>query len=65
MLENLEISGFKSFLNQIQPDDLLFMRQIIYPQEKKLFTHNMDFISWFLCEDRVTYLNEEAKCETI
>lgn len=41
----LEINGFKSFLHQIQPDNLLFMRQIIHPQEKRLFTHNMDFIS--------------------
>ena len=61
----LESDGFKSFLDQIKPDNLLFMRQIIHPQEKKLFTHDMDFVGWFFCEDRVAYLNKEAKCETI
>lgn len=60
-----DLEGFKIFLNQIKPNDLLFMNQIIHPQEKKLFTHDMDFVSWFFCEDRVAYLKSEAKCEKI
>lgn len=57
--------GFKVFLDQIKPEDLLFMNQIIHPQEKKIFNYDMDFVSWFFCEDRMAYLNGEAKCEKI
>jgi len=53
-----EIDGFTAMKKNLQPFDLNFMKQIVYPREKKLFQHNMDFANWFFCPDRIAQLEE-------
>jgi hypothetical protein len=52
------IKEFDSFLESIKPKDTAFMKQIIYPVEKRAFIHNMSFIDWFFCNDRKENLIE-------
>ena len=44
--------------NSIKPKDLQFMQQIIYPREKKILVHDMNFEDWFDCNNRIQYLKE-------
>lgn len=53
-----EIEGFGRLMEGISPDNLDFMKRIVFPMEKKLYTYNMSFEEWFLCEDRVSSLKE-------
>ncbi|MCI8472296.1 MAG: nucleotidyltransferase family protein [Clostridiales bacterium] len=53
-----EIDGFSKVKESIKPERLDFMKQIIYPREKKLFKYDMSFTDWFLCPDRISQLEE-------
>lgn len=53
-----DIDGFKSMKESIKPDNLDFMKQIIYPRKKKLYQYDMNFTDWFFCHDRVSKLKE-------
>ena len=52
------IDGFEQMINSIKPDSLEFMKQIIYPREKKLFEYDLTFTDWFFSNDRVSRLKE-------
>ena len=52
------IDGFEQMINSIKPDCLDFMKQIIYPREKKLFEYDLSFTDWFFSNDRVSSLKE-------
>ena len=58
------IFKFNEFINDIKPDNLDFMKQIIYPREKRLFKYDMDFVDWFFCDNRIKALNEIKYEET-
>lgn len=53
-----EIAGYVQLKEAVKPRDLRFMRQVVYPREKRLFRYNTDFIGWFFCPDRVSQLEE-------
>lgn len=53
-----EIDGFSKVKESIKPERMDFMKQIIYPREKKLFKYEMSFTDWFFCPDRVSQLEE-------
>ena len=53
------MNKFDSFIEtkeSIMPSSLDFMTQILWPRERKLLQHNMSFIDWFYCSDRVGQL---------
>lgn len=52
------MSGFEYLKNNLVPNDLSFMKQIIYPEQKKIMSFDMDFIDWFNCKDRIRLLKE-------
>jgi len=58
------IDGFVQFKNAIMPSNIDFMKRIIHPREKKLYTYDMTFTDWFFCEDRIGKL-QEIPYETI
>ncbi len=53
-----DIEGFENMKVSIKPANLVFMKQVIYPREKKLFQHDMNFTDWFFCPNRVAHLRE-------
>ena len=53
-----EINVFLKLKESIKPEKMDFMKQIIYPREKKLFKYDMSFTDWFLYPDRVSQLEE-------
>lgn len=53
-----DLEGFESMKESIKPANLAFMSQVIYPREKKLFQHDMNFTECFFCPDRVSHLKE-------
>ena len=53
-----EIDVFLKMKESIKPEKIDFMKQIIYPREKKLFKYDMSFTDWFFCPDRVSQLEE-------
>ncbi len=53
-----KIDGFLKVKESIKPENLDFMKQIVYPREKKLFKYDMSFTDWFFCPDRVSQLEE-------
>jgi hypothetical protein len=52
------IQGFSQLKDAIKPSNLDFMKQIVYPREKKLFRYNMDFMKWFFYPNRIERLEE-------
>lgn len=54
------IDGFVIALEQIKPKNMDFMKQIIYPRERKLFEYNVDFMEWCHCPNRIALLEEVA-----
>ena len=54
----MTIKGFETYLEVLKLSDPSFMQQVILPLEKKLFQHNMTFVDWFFCLDRVAQLKE-------
>ncbi len=52
------IEGFEEFMEQVRPSDLNYMKQILFPMEKKLYEYSMGFEEWFFCEDRISNLKE-------
>lgn len=55
-LNNIDV--FLKMKESIKPEKTDFMKQIVYPREKKLFRYNMDFTEWFFCPDRISQLEE-------
>lgn len=53
-----EVEGFEKFMKCMRPGDLRFMKQIVYPMEKRLYEYSMAFEEWFFCEDRISNLKE-------
>lgn len=53
-----DIEGFEEFMECVKPNDLHFMKQIVFPMEKKLYEYNMGFEEWFFCKDKITNLKE-------
>ncbi len=51
-----DIEGYEQFMKGIIPNNLDFMKRIVFPMEKKLYSFDMSFEEWFLCEDRVSNL---------
>jgi len=52
------IKWFNIAKEEIKPYSLNFMKQIIYPREKKLFEYNLSFVDWFFCPNRIEKLRE-------
>jgi hypothetical protein len=51
-----EIDGYAFALNAIRPDDLRFMKQVVFPLEKRVMQYDMTFTEWFFCENRMANL---------
>lgn len=52
------ISGYDDLVSQIKPQDLQFMKQIIMPMENRVMAYKLSFSEWFMCKDKVKYLEE-------
>lgn len=52
------IEGFQEFLDEIKPENVDFMNEIIWPAEKKKYRFHMDFKEWFQCSNRLAQLEE-------
>jgi len=53
-----ESAGYSKLIKDIRPDDLRFMKQIVYPSEKKTYQYDMEFEEWFMAVNRKEYLKE-------
>lgn len=53
-----KIEGFIKLKEEITPNNLAFMTQIVWPREKRLFQHSMKFVDWFFCDNRIAMLEE-------
>ncbi len=51
-----KLEGYQSLKDLIRPNDLSFMKQIIYPRKKLLYQYDMSFTDWFFCYNRVDHL---------
>lgn len=49
---------YDKLLNKIKPKDIKYLRQIIDPQNKKIYMREMGFREWFACNEREKYLIE-------
>lgn len=52
---------YVDLLKAIKPEDTSYLYQIVDPENKKIFMHNMSFEEWFACEDRVKQLVEVSE----
>lgn len=52
------IQGFFELKEAIRPALVDFMKQILHPRKKKLFSYSMSFTDWFFCPDRIAQLKE-------
>jgi len=53
LLQNEE---YMKLLEEIQPDNLDFMKQIVCPKEKQVLSYDMEFKDWFMQKDRAGLL---------
>lgn len=49
---------FVNLLESIEPVELSFMNEIIWPAKHKKFRHELSFTEWFNCKDRISMLSE-------
>ena len=62
-----ENANYLYLTENIKPDKLLYLNEIIHPEENKIYKYDMDFKEWFFKYDRAEYLflsKEEALNET-
>jgi len=52
------IKGVKEFLNEIEPNNLKFMKEIIYPRSQKVYFYSEEFLDWFMSNNRISLLQE-------
>lgn len=51
-----ENKNFEFLLNEIKPESLNYMKQIIWPAKRQVYEYQYDFREWFLVEDRIKEL---------
>lgn len=51
---------FSKFLKAMQPVDLSFMKTIIWPSKRKVFSYDCSFVDWIFEENRAKYLRDST-----
>ena len=52
----LESDNYKMLLLEIKPMSKDYLKQIVYPEQNKVFCYDMDFRKWFFTYDRIEHL---------
>lgn len=55
-----ELCGFLKNLDAIKPLSTDFMKQVVYPKNKRIYFYDVDFETWFNTPDRTQLLHEIA-----
>ncbi|GAA0383127.1 nucleotidyltransferase family protein [Paenibacillus motobuensis] len=53
-----DISELNNLIENIRPDNLTYLNEIYWPLERKVYTHNTEFIDWIFYEDKLSVLKE-------
>lgn len=56
-----DIENFGKCLIEIEPENLDYMKEIIYPREKKMYYYNESFLDWLMSNDRTSLLKEKIQ----
>ena len=53
----LNLPGYTELLDKIEPNSKTYLKQIVFPKEKKILSYSVDFEQWFNSPNRLDLLN--------
>ena len=58
LLYGIRNKALDAFLEQLRPEDCNFMKEILKPDENKIYTYSLYFTNWFFSPDRLAKLKK-------